>query len=187
MAVVCSGSVSVSVSVSLSLSLRLCILPLHSTISPEEQFRVFLAPEPGERKVCLLRPRLEGFTCYPCPQIILATNIAESSITVPDIKYGKFTRTHTHHITPSLPLSPSLSLSLSLSPVVDFCMVKQLLTDQETGFDRLVTTWASKAALKQRRGRAGRVAEGRCYRLITREFFRKYCPAYSIPEMQVSG
>ena len=70
--------------------------------------------------------------------------------------------------------------------VVDFCMVKQLLTDQETGFDRLVTTWASKAALQQRKGRAGRVSEGRCYRLVKRELFRKYCPNYSVPEMQVS-
>lgn len=64
-------------------------------------------------------------------------------------------------------------------------MVKQMLTDTETGFDRLVTTWASKAALKQRLGRAGRVSEGRCYRLIKREFYRKYCPAYTVPEMQV--
>lgn len=47
------------------------ILPLHSTITVEEQRKVFVPPKPGHRKV------------------ILATNIAESSITVPDITYGK--------------------------------------------------------------------------------------------------
>lgn len=47
------------------------ILPLHSSITVEEQKKVFLSPRPGHRK------------------IILATNIAESSITVPDIDYGK--------------------------------------------------------------------------------------------------
>ena len=75
--------------------------------------------------------------------------------------------------------------SLPLCAVIDFCMVKQMTTDPETGFDRLVTIWASKAALKQRMGRAGRVSEGRCYRLIRREFYRKYCPTYTVPEMQV--
>ena len=141
-------------------------------------------------------------------QVILATNIAESSITVPDIKYGEISAKLENLLVPKKDFqlfqpkevekvlvavgASACCVSLSLCVyvlclVVDFCMVKQLLTDQETGFDRLVTTWASKAALKQRKGRAGRVSAGRCYRLIKREFFRKYCPNYSVPEMQVRG
>lgn len=48
------------------------VLPLHSSITNEEQQRVFIPSRNGFRK------------------IILATNIAESSITVPDIKYGTY-------------------------------------------------------------------------------------------------
>ena len=68
---------SLTHSLSLSLSLfplplhRLNLMLLHSSISSDEQSKVFLKPELGRRKV------------------ILATNIAESSITVPDIKYGQ--------------------------------------------------------------------------------------------------
>lgn len=47
-------------------------LPLHSSITNDEQQSVFKPVREGSRK------------------IILATNIAESSITVPDIKYGRF-------------------------------------------------------------------------------------------------
>ena len=49
---------------------NICIRCLHSTITLDEQYRVFVRPEAGFRKV------------------ILSTNIAESSITVSDIKYG---------------------------------------------------------------------------------------------------
>jgi HrpA-like RNA helicase len=51
---------------------KLWIIPLHSTITSDEQRAVFRQPVAGQRKV------------------ILSTNIAESSITVTDIKYGKF-------------------------------------------------------------------------------------------------
>jgi HrpA-like RNA helicase len=47
------------------------LCPLHSTVTFEEQLKVFKPAPPKHRKV------------------ILATNIAESSITVPDVKYGK--------------------------------------------------------------------------------------------------
>ncbi|NWS56225.1 TDRD9 helicase, partial [Chunga burmeisteri] len=47
------------------------VYPLHSCVTLEEQSNVFLTAVPGYRKV------------------ILSTNIAESSVTVPDVKYGK--------------------------------------------------------------------------------------------------
>ncbi|XP_071463584.1 ATP-dependent RNA helicase TDRD9 isoform X3 [Marmota flaviventris] len=50
---------------------RLQVYPLHSSVTLEEQNNVFLSPVPGYRKV------------------ILSTNIAESSVTVPDVKYGR--------------------------------------------------------------------------------------------------
>lgn len=58
---------------------RLIVIPLHSSITTQEQARAFIRPEEGFRKV------------------ILSTNIAESSITVPDIKYGTL-----HYLLPSL-------------------------------------------------------------------------------------
>lgn len=48
------------------------IIPLHSSITRKEQNQVFQLPSDGYRKV------------------ILSTNIAESSITVPDVEYGKY-------------------------------------------------------------------------------------------------
>lgn len=100
------------------------IIPLHSTISHEEQQKVFRATPAGTRK------------------IILATNIAESSITVPDVKY-----------------------------VIDFCLTKQLVTDTATNLTSLELLWAARNNLRQRSGRSGRVMNGRVYRLIPKSFF----------------
>ncbi|CAG4957696.1 unnamed protein product [Colias eurytheme] len=111
------------------------VLPLHSTITADEQVRVFQRAPPGHRK------------------IILATNIAESSITVPDIKY-----------------------------VIDFCLMKVLVADTNTNFTSLQMIWASKANCQQRAGRAGRVRDGRVYRLVTDKFYEGLLDE-SLPEM----
>ncbi|KAK0080680.1 hypothetical protein PV325_013516 [Microctonus aethiopoides] len=100
------------------------VVVLHSSITNEEQHRIFESPPEGFRR------------------IILSTNIAESSITVPDIKY-----------------------------VIDFCLTKQLKTDPSTNFNCLELTWASKANCQQRAGRTGRVMDGRVYRLIPKRFY----------------
>ncbi|KAK2826057.1 hypothetical protein Q5P01_020271 [Channa striata] len=118
---------------------RLQVYPLHSTVTLEEQNGVFLFPVPGYRKV------------------ILSTNIAESSVTVPDVKY-----------------------------VIDFCLVRHLVCDQDTNYQSLHLSWASKTNCNQRRGRAGRVSKGYCYRLVTKEFWRNEIPDYMIPEMLLS-
>ncbi|ROL49634.1 ATP-dependent RNA helicase TDRD9 [Anabarilius grahami] len=117
---------------------RLQVYPLHSTVTLEEQNGVFLVPVPGYRK------------------IILSTNIAESSVTVPDVKYGG---------------------------LIDFCLVRQLVCDKETNYSCLRITWASKTSCNQRRGRAGRVSKGFCYRIMSRHFWEHEIPDFTIPEM----
>ncbi|XP_022106993.1 putative ATP-dependent RNA helicase TDRD9 [Acanthaster planci] len=116
---------------------RLWVLPLHSTITTQEQARAFVKAQDGFRKV------------------ILATNIAESSITVPDIKY-----------------------------VIDFMLTKCMVCDPETNYQSLKLHWASKANAIQRKGRAGRVSSGKVYRLVTREFYEDCIQDYGIPEMR---
>ncbi|XP_014066219.2 ATP-dependent RNA helicase TDRD9 isoform X2 [Salmo salar] len=115
---------------------RLQVYPLHSSVTLEEQNGVFLVPVPGYRK------------------IILSTNIAESSVTVPDVKY-----------------------------VIDFCLARHMVCDKETSYQSLRLTWASKTNCNQRRGRAGRVSKGYCYRLVTKEFWRNEIPDYVVPEL----
>ncbi|XP_063073418.1 ATP-dependent RNA helicase TDRD9 [Engraulis encrasicolus] len=115
---------------------RLQVYPLHSTVTLEEQNEVFLVPVVGYRK------------------IILSTNIAESSVTVPDVKY-----------------------------VIDFCLARQLVCDKDTNLRSLHLTWSSKTNCNQRRGRAGRVSKGYCYRLVTKDFWEREIPDYVVPEM----
>ncbi|XP_072819932.1 ATP-dependent RNA helicase TDRD9 isoform X1 [Vicugna pacos] len=115
---------------------RLQVYPLHSSVTLEEQNNVFLSPVPGYRK------------------IILSTNIAESSVTVPDVKY-----------------------------VIDFCLTRTLVCDEDTNYQSLRLSWASKTSCSQRKGRAGRVSKGYCYRLVHKEFWDNSIPDHVIPEM----
>lgn len=117
-------------------NLKWWVRPLHSTITTEEQESVFKLPPAGFRK------------------IILSTNIAESSITLPDIVY-----------------------------VVDFCLTKQLICDPNTNFTSLQVCWASKANCTQRAGRSGRVAEGRVYRLVPQVFYDRVLEDEGVPEV----
>ncbi|KAI5299850.1 hypothetical protein KEM56_002917, partial [Ascosphaera pollenicola] len=96
-------------------------LPLHASLTSEEQRRVFLRPPTGKRKV------------------IAATNVAETSITIEDVV-----------------------------AVIDTGRVKETRYDPGDDIVRLEEVWASKAACKQRRGRAGRVRSGTCYKMYTR-------------------
>nr|XP_051690899.1 ATP-dependent RNA helicase TDRD9 isoform X2 [Oryctolagus cuniculus] len=115
---------------------RLQVYPLHSSVTLEEQNNVFLSPVPGYRK------------------IILSTNIAESSVTVPDVKY-----------------------------VIDFCLTRTLVCDEDTNYHSLRLSWASKTSCNQRKGRAGRVSKGYCYRLVYKDFWDSSIPDHAVPEM----
>uniref|UniRef100_A0A8C6VEM3 RNA helicase n=1 Tax=Naja naja TaxID=35670 RepID=A0A8C6VEM3_NAJNA len=115
---------------------RLQVYPLHSSVTLEEQNNVFLAAVPGYRK------------------ILLSTNIAQSSVTVPDVKY-----------------------------VIDFCLSRNLVCDEDTNYQSLRLCWASKNSCDQRMGRAGRVSKGYCYRLVYKDFWTNYIPESNVPEM----
>lgn len=86
-------------------------------------------------------------------KVVVATNVAETSITIEDIV-----------------------------AVIDSGRVKETNYDPTSNIVRLEEVWASQAACKQRRGRAGRVQAGKCYKLFTRNVEGKMAPA-AVPEM----
>ena len=113
-------------------------LPLYAHLSRYKQMRVFESQ-------------------LNCRKVILATNIAETSITIPDIKY-----------------------------VIDSGYERVSYFDVHSGVESLVTTLISKASALQRCGRAGRTQSGKCFRLMTENFYKAHLPDYSIPDMQRS-
>ncbi|CAG0890150.1 unnamed protein product [Cyprideis torosa] len=113
-------------------------LPLYGTLSNTEQLKVFRPAPIGTRKV------------------VVATNIAETSVTIPGIVY-----------------------------VVDSCFVKLKWFNSETRTDSLVVVPTSQASSEQRAGRAGRVKSGACFRLCTEESFNSLALA-TLPTIQRS-
>ncbi|KAM6498647.1 P-loop containing nucleoside triphosphate hydrolase protein [Amanita muscaria] len=86
-------------------------------------------------------------------KIIAATNVAETSITVDDVIY-----------------------------VIDTGKVKEMRYDPELHLSKLEECWISRAAGRQRRGRAGRTQPGTCYKLYTRQEEGDMEP-FSVPEI----
>lgn len=60
------------------------------------------------------------------------------------------------------------------------------MVNSGTNFTSLQTTWASRTSCRQRAGRAGRVMNGRVYRLVTRAFYETQLKEYSTPEILCS-
>ncbi|OCK87205.1 ATP-dependent RNA helicase A [Cenococcum geophilum 1.58] len=112
------------------------VYPLHSTISSEDQQQAFLIPPPGVKK------------------IVLATNIAETGVTIPDI-----------------------------TCVVDTGKHKEMRFDERRQLSRLTQSFISRANAKQRRGRAGRVQEGLCFHLFTKFRHDELMAEQQTPEM----
>ena len=110
-------------------------LPAHGSLPPEDQQRIF-AKFPGQMKV------------------IVATNIAETSITVDGVVY-----------------------------VIDTGLVKQTHFDSYTGIQSLDEIRHSQAGCDQRAGRAGRTQPGHCFRLYAKADFQ-FRPRFTEPEIK---
>ncbi|KAL1902052.1 hypothetical protein Cpir12675_000158 [Ceratocystis pirilliformis] len=112
------------------------IYPLHSSIATEDQEMAFVVPPEGKRK------------------IVLATNIAETGITIPDI-----------------------------TCVIDTGKHKEMRFIEKRQMSQLLDTYISRANAKQRRGRAGRVQQGLCFHMFTRFRFENRLADDQQPEM----
>lgn len=110
-------------------------LPLYSLLPIDKQSLVFQDPPAHQRLV------------------VVATNVAETSLTIPNIKY-----------------------------VVDSGMEKVKQWDSTTGISRFDLARISKSSAEQRAGRAGRVGPGFCYRLYSSAVFEEMS-AFSLPEI----
>mmetsp|Transcript_17127 Transcript_17127/g.28162 ORF Transcript_17127/g.28162 Transcript_17127/m.28162 type:complete len:1215 (+) Transcript_17127:84-3728(+) len=116
---------------------ELIILPVYSALPSEMQTRIFDPAPPGARKC------------------IIATNIAEASLTIDGIYY-----------------------------VVDPGFSKQKCYNPKIGMDSLVVAPISQASARQRAGRAGRTGPGKCYRLYTENAYKNEMLPTSVPEIQ---
>ncbi|KAL8151665.1 hypothetical protein V2J09_021473 [Rumex salicifolius] len=112
------------------------LLPLHSSVAAADQKKVFLQPPENIRKV------------------IVATNVAETSLTIDDVVY-----------------------------VIDSGKHKENRYDPKKKLSSMVEDWISQANAKQRRGRAGRVKPGICYCLYTQHRFERLMRPFQVPEM----
>lgn len=116
---------------------ELVICPIYANLPSELQTKIFEPTPEGARKV------------------VLATNIAETSLTIDGIVY-----------------------------VIDPGFVKENIYNPATGMSKLVAVPCSRASANQRSGRAGRVGPGKCFRLYTKWAFMNEMEESTTPEIQ---
>ncbi|THD24195.1 ATP dependent RNA helicase DHX35 [Fasciola hepatica] len=109
-------------------------LPLHGALPQTDQLRIFDRPTRA------------------CRKVVVATNIAEASVTLPGISY-----------------------------VIDCGFARLRAYNPVTGLEALVTLPISQASARQRAGRAGRTRTGEAYRLYSEQLFRSL-PRFTPPE-----
>ena len=112
------------------------IVPLYSQLPTKEQLRVF-EPSPENSRL-----------------IVIATNVAETSLTIPGIRY-----------------------------VFDCGRAKEKKYDRMTGVQSFEVGWISKASASQRAGRAGRTGPGHCYTLYSSAVYERDFAEYAEPEI----
>ncbi|EOD43528.1 putative mrna splicing factor rna helicase protein [Neofusicoccum parvum UCRNP2] len=117
---------------------ELIICPIYANLPQEEQAKIFEPTPPGK-----------------CRKVVLATNIAETSLTIDGIVY-----------------------------VIDPGYVKENVYNPRTGMESLVVTPCSRASANQRAGRGGRVGPGHCFRLYTKWAYYNELEANTTPEIQ---
>jgi len=116
---------------------ELIVCPIYSALPPDVQAKVFEETPPNTRKC------------------VLATNIAETSITIDGVRH-----------------------------VIDCGFSKESTFNSSNGVSSLVISPISRASANQRAGRAGRTSEGYCYRLYTKHAFYNELPEVTEPELQ---
>lgn len=115
---------------------ELIVAPIYAALPTELQAKIFEPTPPNARKV------------------IIATNIAETSITVPGVRY-----------------------------VIDSGLAKENLYNPTTGIESLQVVPISRASAEQRAGRAGRVGPGTCCRLYTKYAYMSELDASQTPDI----
>ena len=116
--------------------LKALVLPLYAMLPTAQQSRVFATPPPDTRL------------------IVVATNVAETSLTIPGVRY-----------------------------VVDTGRTKAKRIDTVSGVSQYRVQFVSQASAEQRKGRAGRTGPGHVYRLYSSAFFHNYMSKFSAPEI----
>lgn len=116
---------------------RTIILPLYSTLEKSER----------DKATAIVAPVKVGQRRFTPRRVVIATNIAETSLTIPDVSH-----------------------------VVDTGLIKESVWDPVTRTEGLETRWHSQAGCRQRWGRAGRTRPGTVHTLYTEEQFSSFEP-----------